>query len=329
MPELEPQSASAVLMIRPARFGHDPETALSNAFQRAPEPDLDPEESAGRAVREVEELARRLAAAGVRVVLLDDTPVPPKPNAAFPNNWISTHADGTVVLYPMQPASRRPELRRELVAELEGREGFCVERVVDLSPLAEREEFLEGTGSLVLDRPARIAYACLSARTTRAALEHFAERMGYRAHAFRAEDEGGRPIYHTNVMLTLGTHFAVVCLAALPEPDQRDELRARLEQSERDIVEIDFGQMHSFCANLLELRTRGGELLVALSERAHSAFRAEQLERIGRHARLLATPLDTLEELGGGGVRCTLAELHLPERGRRIARRLAHPERPG
>lgn len=325
MPELEPQSASAVLMIRPARFGHDPRTALSNAFQHPPDPGLAQEEIARRAVREVEELARRLDAAGVRVVLLDDTPVPPKPNAAFPNNWISTHADGTVVLYPMQPESRRPELRRELVAELEAREGFCVERVVDLSPLAERGEFLEGTGSLVLDRPARVAYACTSARTTRAALEHFAERLGYRVHAFRAEDEAGRPIYHTNVMLALGTHFAVVCLEALPEPDQRAELRARLEQSERDIVEIDLEQMRSFCANLLELRGAGDELLVALSERARAAFRAEQLELLERHARLIATPLDTLEELGGGGVRCALAEIHLPEG----ARRLAQPGLPG
>lgn len=307
----EKQCADAVLMIRPARFGYDEQTAATNAFQQRIELVAAPE-IARRAAAEIDGLARRLDDAGVRVVLAEDTPRPAKPDAAFPNNWLSTHADGTVVLYPMQASNRRAEVRRELVAELSEREGFAVERVIDLTPLAERGEFLEGTGSLVLDRPARVAYAGLSPRTTGEALKVFSERTGYQVVCFRAEDGLGRAIYHTNVLLSLGERFAIACFDALPDPDERKGLRTRLEESGRDVVAIDRAQMAEFCANALELRDRAGEPLLAISERAQIAFTRPQRAVLERHARFVTAPLETLETCGGGSLRCTLAEIFLP-----------------
>jgi hypothetical protein len=199
------QCADAVLMIRPARFAANPETADSNRFQRT-EAIAD---AATAALREFDALARGLANAGVGVVVAEDSLEPAKPDACFPNNWVSFHADGTVVLYPMMAPSRRAERRREPIAAIE-RAGYRVARTIDLSPLEARGEFLEGTGSLVLDRPRRIAYACRSPRTTAVALAEFSAALGYRIVAFDAQGPDGRPAYHTNVLMAIGEGFAVV-----------------------------------------------------------------------------------------------------------------------
>lgn len=307
----EQQCADAVLMIRPACFGFDEETAASNSFQRRVEwlPDA---ESARRGRAEIEGFARMLDAAGVRVVLCEDAADPPKPDACFPNNWFSTHADGTVVLYPMATPARRAEVRRELIATLEELEGFRVERVIDLTPLAEKALHLEGTGSMVLDRPARLAYACLSPRTSPEALREFGKRMGYRTLCFRAADGSGNPIYHTNVMLALGERFAVVCTPSVLEEHARRDLFAHLELSERRLIEISWQQLGEFCANVLEVRARNGTPVIAMSERALRGFSREQRAVLEDFGELVAAPLDTLEALGGGSARCTLAELFLP-----------------
>ena len=242
-------------MIRPARFGSNPETADSNRFQHAGATMAD---AAAAAAREFDGLAGRLADAGVEVIVAEDSPEPPKPDACFPNNWVSFHADGSVVLYPMMAPSRRAERRREPVAAVE-RAGYRVARTIDLSSLEARGEFLEGTGSLVLDRPRRIAYACRSPRTTAGALAEFSAALGYRVVSFDALGPDGRPAYHTNVLMAIGEGFAVVCAESIAGAAPRAAVLEELARDGREVIDIDTDEMNGFAGNLLALRARGGE----------------------------------------------------------------------
>jgi hypothetical protein len=301
------QCADAVLMVRPARFGANPETADSNRFQR-----LDPiADAATTALREFDALARALADAGVEVVVAEDSPEPAKPDACFPNNWVSFHADGTVVLYPMMAPSRRAERRRDFVAAVE-RAGHRVARAIDLSPLEARGEFLEGTGSLVLDRPRRIAYACRSPRTTAGALAEFSAALGYRVVAFDAAGPDGRPAYHTNVLMAIGEGFAVVCADSIADAGQRAAVIKELGRDGAEVIAIDAAEMNGFAGNLLALRTRGGDPLIALSDAALGALAPAKRRSLERHGRILSAGIPTIERLGGGSVRCMLAEIFLP-----------------
>lgn len=303
----EAQCADVVLMIRPARFGANPETADSNRFQQSGG-------SAGEAaaaLAEFDGLAARLSDAGVEVIVAADTPEPPKPDACFPNNWVSFHADGSVVLYPMMAPSRRGERRAAPIDEVK-RSGFRVTRTIDLSPLESRGEFLEGTGSLVLDRPRRIAYACCSPRTTPAALADFSAALGYRILPFRALGPDGRPAYHTNVMMAIGEHFAVVCAEAIPDATEGAAVLDELASAGLEVIDIDAAEMRGFAGNLLALRSREGEPLVAMSEAALLALSARKRRRVERHGAIVAAPIPTIERLGGGSVRCMIAEVFLP-----------------
>jgi hypothetical protein len=230
----------------------------------------------------------------------------------FPNNWLSTHADGTVVLYPLMAASRRLERRPELLAALA--RDYRINRTVDLGDCERASAYLEGTGSLVLDRPRHAAYACLSPRTSRAAIERFEAELGYSVHVFEALDASGQAIYHTNVMMSLGTQLAVVCGAAVRDARERRALFSRLEDSARTVVDIDFGQMAAFAANLLELAAPSGPV-IALSARALSSLDSGRRRALERFAALLPVDVSTIETYGGGGVRCMLAEVHLPALG--------------
>lgn len=306
---METQSASAVLLVRPAAFGFNAEAAESNVFAHA---SADPQ-FAARALSEFEMLADRLAGAGVEVAVLDDTPSPAKPDALFPNNWLSFHCDGTMVLYPMATAPRRLERRATEVGELlEGR-GFEVRRIVELSGYEDEGEYLEGTGSLVLDRPNRRAYANLSARTSAEVIAGFDRELGYSTLIFEAFDPGGRPIYHTNVLLSLGTHFAALCLEAIAGKD-RDRVVEAIEGSGRSIVEMTFAQLRRFGCNLIELRSATGQPVIALSHKALSSFRPEQVRALEGFGDLVAVDIPTIEAVGGGSVRCMIAEIHLPRR---------------
>jgi hypothetical protein len=301
----EPQAASAVLMIRPAHFGSNPETAATNAFQRAlPE---GPAELLRRARVEFDALAGELRAHGVKVHVFDDTPEPVKLDALFPNNWVSFHAGGTAVLYPMQPESRRTEVRPELVERLATSRGGAG-RCLDLRAEAGGE-FLEGTGSLVLDRLWRVAYACHSPRTSARLVKRFCERLGYEPHLFHARDARGVPAYHTNVVLALGTRFAIVCLEALSDARERAALAAELRASERELVPITLAQMDEFAANALELQGSAGTTLLVLSARARRALDPAQRAVLERHATLVSAELTTIETCGGGSARCMLAEV--------------------
>jgi hypothetical protein len=295
------------MMIRPARFGANPETADSNRFQRS-EAIAD---AATAALREFDALARRLADAGVEVVVAEDSPEPAKPDACFPNNWVSFHADGTVVLYPMMAPSRRAERRQAPITAVE-RAGHHVARTIDLSPLEARGEFLEGTGSLVLDRPRRIAFACRSPRTTAAALAEFSAALGYRVVAFDAGGPDGRPAYHTNVMMAIGEGFAVVCADSIANAGQRAAVLEELGRDGREVIVIDAAEMNGYAGNLLAVRTSGSDPLIAMSDAALGALAPAKRRRLERHGTILAVGIPTIERLGGGSVRCMLAEIFLP-----------------
>lgn len=304
-------------MVRPAAFGFNPETAASNAFQQAPEGYATADSDAARMppeiLREFDALAQALRGAGVRVVVADDTPEPVKPDAVFPNNWLSSHADGTVVLYPMLAANRRQERRADLIHRLTRDEAFRVLQTIDLSYREAEGKFLEGTGSLVLDRVTRTAYACLSPRTDLDVLAEFALRLDYEVLAFAATDGAGMPVYHTNVMMAVGTQFAVICAEAISNPQHRAAVLARLAATNHAIIAISLAQMRLFAGNLLELATATGHV-IALSTTAWAALDAEQRLALQLHGEILAVEIPTIERLGGGGVRCMLAEIHLPAR---------------
>src|SRR5688500_3112725 len=247
----EAQTAAHVLMIRPVRFAPNGQTAASNRFQHAA--DKLAADLQASALLEFEGLSRALQQAGIGVTAFDDTPEPHTPDSIFPNNWVSFHADGTVLLYPMLAPNRRLERRPELLEALR-RQGFRIDRVIDFSHYEADQCYLEGTGSLVLDRLNRIAYACLSPRTSPRVLAEFARRLDYRVVAFDAADAAGIPIYHTNVMLSIGCRLAIVCTASI-RADQRTGLLQSLQSSGRCILELNQEQMQAFAGNVLELCT--------------------------------------------------------------------------
>jgi hypothetical protein len=303
----EPQTADAVLMIRPERFAANVETAASNRFQATI---LGSGDVAARAAREFDSLAVALAAAGVRVHAFAGSRDAALPDEVFPNNWVSFHADGTAVLYPMLAPSRRRERRPELLEELRRQYGYRLSRVVDLTHLEERAQYLEGTGSFVLDRVQRVAYACRSPRTHDAALAEFGRELGYETHAFDAADRDGHAVFHTNVLLSIGTRFAVLCTRAVRDADERRRVVERLG-AHRELIDLSFEQLHSFAGNLLELRA-GDSPVIALSATALASLRAPQRRALEAHGELVVADVQTIETHGGGSVRCMLAEVALP-----------------
>jgi len=307
---MERQTTRYVFMVRPQAFGPNEQTAASNAFQRAPDRPL--AELRGRAQREFEAMVDALRRAGVEVIVFDDADEPVTPDAVFPNNWASFHADGRVFLYPMEAVDRRAERRLDIVEALSTEHGFHVSEIVDLSSLEVDGLFLEGTGSMVLDRVGHVAYAALSSRTHMDALAEFAQRADYEITAFEANDSSGVRIYHTNVMMCLGERFAIICADAIDGAEKRAAVLERLGKTGRNIVEISMQQMEHFAGNVLELDDGAGGAVVAVSRTAHDSLTDDQRERISRCGRMLPIDVGTIEQVGGGGVRCMLAEIFLP-----------------
>jgi hypothetical protein len=306
----ESQLTDTVLMIRPARFESNPLTADSNAFM---EPMTEsPAEQQAAATAEFEGVADALRQSGVRVIVVDDTPEPHTPDAIFPNNWVSFHADGRVVLYPMEAENRRTERRQDIIDRLDTDEGFHVSEVVDLSSHELEGRYLEGTGSLVLDRPNRVAYACLSSRTQLDVLGDFAQRLDYDVIAFDAVDRDGTPIYHTNVIMSVGEALAMVCADSIAREDQRQAVIDRLGQTGHEVLTLTYDQLDAFAGNMLELRATDGVRVVAMSERAFGSLTEEQRRALDANGRIAQAPIETIERSAGGSVRCMLAEVHLP-----------------
>lgn len=310
MPTNDLQSTSHVVMVRPASFASNPETLASNRFQSAAA-EFDANEIQHAAQAEFDALATALDKAGVDVHVFEDTPSPIKPDAVFPNNWFSTHPEGVVVLYPMLAPNRRLERRDDIIAALHTKYGFHVHATVDLTHRENEGKCLEGTGSLVLDRVHRIAYACLSPRTDLDVLGEFGQRLDYDIAAFDAFDANGAPIYHTNVLMSVGTRFAAVCTAAIEE-GRRSAITTLLETTGHSLVELSFEQMHAFAGNMLELRTRTGGYVIAMSQTAWRSLDPTQRTTLESYGSIVGVPIPTIERLGGGSVRCMIAEVCLP-----------------
>ncbi|MBC7923101.1 MAG: amidinotransferase [Ferruginibacter sp.] len=299
-------------MVRPVRFGFNEQTAGSNAFQNAAVAAQRRETAQESALREFDQMVNQLRAAGVDVRVVDDTPEPHTPDSIFPNNWVSFHQDGTVCLYPMQAENRRLERSRPMVEDLE--KDFIIENVVDFTNYEATGKFLEGTGSMVLDRMNKVAYAGLSPRTHEAVLEDFAEKIGYQTVTFRATDGQGKEIYHTNVVMSVGDLFAVVCLNCIRDPKERRHVRSTLAKSGKEVIAITVEQLNQFAGNMLQLRNQRGESLLVMSARAYRSLTVPQIRRLEKYARLIACELDTIETNGGGSARCMVAEVFLPLR---------------
>ena len=311
MTESESQLATRVLMIRPARFQSNPLTAASNRFQGRS--GLRPEEQQAAALEEFQGLVQALQEAGIDVVVIDDTPEPQTPDSIFPNNWISMHADGRIVLYPMEAENRRTERRADVIEHLSEDLGLQVKEVVDLTAHEDAGHYLEGTGSMVLDRANRIAYACLSSRTHLDPLGDFAQRMDYEVVAFEAVDREGVPIYHTNVLMNVGEKLAVICDEAITNEEQRAAVLGQLQDSGHEVISLSYAQLEAFAGNMLELRNKSGERVVAMSTQAFDSLDDRQRERLRANGRVVTAPIETIELSAGGSVRCMLAEVHLPE----------------
>jgi hypothetical protein len=308
----ETQSTHRVLMIRPVGFAGNLQTQASNRFQSQ----SGSHEVAGvqaQALLEFDGLVESLRAAGVQVQVINDTPEPHTPDSIFPNNWVSFHADGSVVLYPMMARNRRDERRMDVLEQLSA-QGLKISQVIDLTHHEQSGKFLEGTGSMVLDRVNHIAYACVSPRTDLDVLGEFAQRLDYELVSFNAADASGVPVYHTNVLMCVGSRFAAVCAEVIAEQERAAVLHA-LRQSGHEVIELTAAQMHAFAGNMLELKTAGGELCVAMSQSAYDALTNDQRARLKYlGGSLIVAPIPTIEKEGGGSVRCMLAEIFLPPR---------------
>lgn len=305
------QTSAHVMMIRPVSFAGNVQTAASNRFQQLGGVGA-ADTVQQSALAEFDGLVNALRRAQVNVYVFEDTVEPHTPDSIFPNNWVSFHADGTVVLYPMLAPNRRQERRLELIEALHSSHGFHVSRTLDLTHREAEEKFLEGTGSLVLDRIRRIAYVCLSPRTDMDVLGEFAQRLDYEVVAFEAFDAGGAAIYHTNVLMSVGTRFAAICSECV-EPARRAAVLDMLRSGGRVVLELSFAQMNQFAGNMLELSTGSGGTVVAMSQAAHDSLTAEQRAMLANAAGpIVSSAIPTIERLGGGSVRCMIAEVHLP-----------------
>jgi hypothetical protein len=298
------------MMIRPAAFDYNPQTAQSNRMQVESGPGS--AEVAGLALAEFDAAVGGLRSAGVQVCVLADEPVPPKPDAVFPNNWVSWHADGTVVLYPMQAPNRRRERRPASLESIAERCRYRIARVLDLSSFEAQGRYLEGTGSLVLDHVTRQAFACRSLRTDEGLVRHWADQLGYTPVVFDAVDDAGIAYYHTNVMLSIGQKLAVVASETIA-PADRQRVLAALSAGSRELIEIDRAAVAAFAGNMLELLSADGHRVYALSARVKDALPKADWERLAAGTdQLLELAIPTLERIGGGSVRCMLAEVFSP-----------------
>jgi len=305
------QLTSNLLMIRPCQFFSNPQTAGSNKFQGKSK--LSNKELQEAALSEFDMLVSKLREADMNVYVFEDTPEPITPDSVFPNNWVSLHGDGTIVLYPMEAENRRLERRLDIIETLKEEHGFCVKTIIDMSYLEDKEEYLEGTGSMILDHVNKIAYACLSSRTHKNALLDFSKKMGFSPISFCAKDALGSDIYHTNVIMSLGEKLAVLCEDAIPLDFEKKLVKDSLQSTGHQIINISLDQMTSFAGNVLEVISKSGEHLMLMSERAEKSLTKKQKSTIEKYCRIVSSPIQNIEDSAGGSVRCMIAEIALPK----------------
>jgi hypothetical protein len=298
-------------MIRPANFGYNEETAASNAFQTNANSRND-DSVKSKAIEEFNELVIKLIQVGVDVIVFEDSDNPIKPDAVFPNNWITFHQDGTIVTYPMLSPVRRMERRDDIVNKLMNR--FQVKKKIQLEEYETIDQFLEGTGSMIIDRTNGLVYACLSPRTSSELLLRFCKLMDYMPITFHAVDGKGQEIYHTNVMMALGETFVVICRDTIKNLHEREMLENKFKSTGKKIIDISLDQMMAFAGNMLQVRNKDGKTYLVLSQQAYDSLNSNQINLIHQHTDLLYSPIPTIETYGGGSVRCMMAEIFLPEK---------------
>jgi len=306
------QTAKSILMIRPSAFGFNPETAATNDYQRITAV-FSGQGSDVQARIEFEGLLQRLQEADVDVMVIGDSKTPRKPDAVYPNNWLCTIPGDKIFLFPMLEISRRVERRPDVVDQI--KDDFVVKEVIDLSHFEDESKALEGTGSLVMDHVNRIAYGCISPRTNEHVFHEFCKIAGYKPVLFEAYHSSGSPVYHTNVLMSIGSELAVICPDAIIDDKERSRVLNMLNDSKREVLEIDENQQeHAFVCNLLQVQNSKDEAIFVMSERARNSLSSRQLETIEKHGTIVSSPLDTIEAIGGGSARCLLAELFLDRR---------------
>jgi len=305
------QTTSSILMVRPSAFGFNPETAASNAFQNQIS-GASAEETKEKALTEFDHFVGLLRQKDIRVVVIEDTAAPEKPDAIFPNNWITLHRNGTIALYPMHAINRRFERRQEIVDILS--QDFEVKNLVDFSHHEKDNKYLEGTGSMILDHENRLAYACLSPRTNLDLLQEFCAEFDFEPVVFQAYDHSGGLVYHTNVILCIGHRFAVLCTSTIREEQERKQVIESLTRTGHEIIDITSEQLRQYAGNMLEAKNPAGQHFLIMSEQAYKSLGPEQVQQIEKYAEIIAVPIYTIEHVGGGSARCMMAEIFLPEK---------------
>jgi hypothetical protein len=295
--------ASTILMVRPAAFGFNEQTAPDNAFQQH----ISLADVQRKALQEFDEMVITLRSAGIEVIVIDDTPEPPRPDAIFPNNWFCTLNDGCLALFPMFAVNRRTERRKDIVDKL--MHEFKISELEDWTAHEDHHSYLEGTGSMVHTN--KIVYACLSERTNALLLHQFAERIGYEAVSFNAKDKNGLPVYHTNVMMCIGNGFCIACEGIIDSADI-DAFITSLTRAKTKLISIHFDQVLRFAGNMLQLQNQSGEYILVMSRSAFDSLDNDQRKTLEQHTRLLPVDITTIETIGGGSARCMMAEIFLP-----------------
>lgn len=293
-------------MIRPVAFGFNAQTATSNAFQTQ---QADQQLVQEKAQQEFDGFVKTLRDNGVNVTVIEDTMEPHTPDSIFPNNWISFHNNGDIFTYPMQAVNRRLERREDIIRQLEDQ--FMAKHIIDLSRFEAKGQFLEGTGSMVLDRVNKIAYACLSPRTDPEVLKAFCDYTGYQAVTFNAADQNSTAIYHTNVLMAIGSKFAVVCLNSITQVNDKELVIHSIKSTGKELIDITFDQMNSFAGNMLEVLDTDGNTLIVMSKTAYQSLTDDQKSELQQYGKLIYANISTIETNGGGSARCMLAEVHL------------------
>ena len=305
------QYTDTILMVRPAHFGFNPETAADNVFQQS-QTTLSNEEIEILAKSEFNRMVEVLTEEGVNVIVIDDTEEPKKTDAVFPNNWFSTHADGSLFLYPMNSPNRRLERRKDILESLS--KSYCLNANEDLLTFEEQSKFLEGTGSMILDRDNKIIYACYSERTHPDVLKEYGEKIGYDVVGFHACDENGVPYYHTNVIMTLGRNVAIICTESIEDINEKNNVIHSLKMTGKEIVDISRDQVLQFAGNALEVQGKNPLPLMVMSKAAYDSLSKDQLYIIKKYNKIVSLGLSTIEKFGGGSARCMMAEIFLPNR---------------
>jgi hypothetical protein len=300
------QITDTILMIRPANFGYNQETAVNNSFQTEVSTENESDISK-QAVVEFDNMVKVLEAAHVKVIVVEDTVDPVKPDALFPNNWISLHANKSIITYPMFAANRRIEKREDIVSMLE--ENYGYDRRFTFDFYESEDSFLEGTGSMVLDRANKIVYACISPRTNIKVLDKFCVLMNYQKVIFHSLDDEGEQIYHTNVMMAMGLDYVVICLDSIADPEERKIVEAKFASTNKYILDITTQQMNQFAGNMMQVKTTKGEAILVLSQAAYNSLKSSQIEKLESFNKLLPIDITTIEKYGGGSVRCMMAEV--------------------